>query len=164
MSSAALNHLPRTQRRKILEDERRARKTGNWGAWETLHFPRGTAGSGWASNFTTAHKNKVFCILDGTLPCGTRHLMITSLSGERPTWHEAQRIKDEIAGPDATAVEVYPPKDEIVDDADAYHLWVLTEPLSFSIYGGPRTRVDNFQNVGVPCRKSEADRDIGGDP
>lgn len=133
MSNPALDSLPRAQRRQLLNDERRNRMLGTWGDWETHHFPRGSAGILWASEFTTAHKNKVFCVLDRTLPCGTRHLMISSLSGDRPTWHEAQRIKDEIAGPEATAVEVYPPKDEIVDDADAYHLWVLTAPLGFSI-------------------------------
>ena len=49
----------------------------------------------------------------------------------------SERIKDEIAGPDATAVEVYPPQAEIVDDADMYHLWVLPAPLPFSLF--PRT-------------------------
>lgn len=40
-------------------------------------------------------------------------------------------------GPEATAVEVYPPHAEIVDDADMYHLWVLAAPLPFSLF--PRT-------------------------
>ena len=48
-----------------------------------------------------------------------------------------QRIKDEIAGQDATAVEVYPPHSEIVDQADMYHLWVLPEPLPFSLADRP---------------------------
>jgi len=44
-----------------------------------------------------------------------------------------QRIKDELAGHDRTGVEVYPPHDEIVDQADMYHLWVLPEPLPFTL-------------------------------
>ncbi len=134
MSNPALDGFPRSQRRHLLDAERRNRKTGAWGDWERLTFPKGAVGKTWAGDFTVAHKNKVFCVLDRTLPCGTRHLMISSLSGERPTWHEAQRVKDEIAGAEATAVEVYPPKAEIVDGADAYRLWVLTAPLGFSLF------------------------------
>ncbi len=45
-----------------------------------------------------------------------------------------QRIKDEIAGPDATAIEVYPPHAEIVDQADMFHIWVVPGPLPFSLF------------------------------
>jgi hypothetical protein len=38
-------------------------------------------------------------------------------------WHDLQRIKNEILGPEARAVEVYPPRSELVDDANLYHLW-----------------------------------------
>ena len=34
----------------------------------------------------------------------------------------------------ATAVEVYPPSDQVVDGADMFHIWVLPEPLPFSLY------------------------------
>ena len=64
---------------------------------------------------------------------GARHLAISSLSGIRPTWPEAQRMKNELAGDDATAVEVYPPQGEVVDQADMYHLWVLPGPIPFSL-------------------------------
>lgn len=131
---------PRRNRRLILRDEGIARRSGKWSAWETLHFPRGSVSpNGWTAEFTKAHRNNVFSILERTLPDGTRHLGITSLSGVRPTWPEMQRIKDEIAGPDATAVEVYPPKAEIIDAADMYHLWVLPAPLPFSLF----TRTNN---------------------
>lgn len=62
------------------------------------------------------------------------HYGISSLSQERPTWWEAQRIKDELAGKDRTAVEVYPPRDEIVDGADMFHIWVLPEGLPFGLW------------------------------
>jgi len=133
-ANPALAALPRHQRRQVLDAERRNRKAGSWGEWEIVTVPVGSAGRTWAAGFTKVHKNRVFAVMDRTLPCGTRHLMISSVSGDRPTWHEAQRIKDEIAGPESTAVEVYPPKAEIVDGADAYHLWVLTAPLPFSIF------------------------------
>jgi len=74
----------------------------------------------------------VFSVLERPV-VGATHLAITSLSGVRPTWWEAQRIKNEIAGEAATAVEVYPPASEVVDEADMYHLWILPDPLPFSL-------------------------------
>jgi hypothetical protein len=130
----AIEHLPRNVRRALLAKEAIARRTGNWEPWETIKFPRGSVGKTWAAEFTVAHKNAVFSVLDRTLPNGIRHLAIASLSQIRPSWPEMQRIKDELAGPSATAVEVYPPRGEIVDEADMYHLWVLTEPLPFTIF------------------------------
>jgi hypothetical protein len=112
-------------------------KAGNWGAWNLKTFPKGSVSRnprGWAYQFEICHVNDVFSVLDRTLPNGVRHLGISSLSGIRPTWPEMQRIKDEIAGVGATAVEVYPPQQEIVDQADMFHIWVLPEPLSFTLY------------------------------
>lgn len=138
MSYSTFDDMPRRNRRQILRDEAITRRARKWNKWETLKLPRGTVHPhGWTADITTAHRNNVFSVLDRTLPDGTRHLAITSLSGVRPTWPEMQRIKDEIAGPDATAVEVYPPQAEIVDQADMYHLWVLPAPLPFSLF--PRT-------------------------
>ncbi len=138
MSYSTFDDMPRRNRRLILRDEGIARRAGKWTKWETLRFPRGSVHTrGWTADILIAHRNNVFSVLDRTLADGTRHLAITSLSGVRPTWPEMQRIKDEIAGPEATAVEVYPPQAEIVDDADMYHLWVLPAPLPFSLF--PRT-------------------------
>lgn len=49
----------------------------------------------------------------------------TPLSGL--TWATKQRIKDELVGSGRVAVEVFPPASELVDQAEAYHLWVLPE-------------------------------------
>lgn len=126
--------VSRNERRQLLAAEERARKSGAWGQWETLTFPRGSAGDTWAAEFTTAHRNKVFSVLDRTLATGVRHLAVTSLSQIRPTWWEMQRIKNELAGTTLTAVEVYPPQTEVVDGADMFHLWVLTSPLPFGLW------------------------------
>jgi hypothetical protein len=129
----ALIHVDRATRRNLLSAEAKNREAGTWGEWETLTFPRGSVGKTWAADFTTAHKNKVFSVLDRTLANGVRHLAVSSLSGIRPGWREMQRIKDDLAGCDKTAVEVYPPATEIVDQADMFHIWVLTAPLDFSL-------------------------------
>lgn len=117
----------------LLRAEERARRTGDWGAWETLTFPCGSAGRGWAADFTVAHRNRVFSVLDRTLESGVRHLAVSSLSQKRPTWWEMQRIKCDLSGEWSTAVEVYPPSDQVVDGADMFHIWVLPEPLSFGL-------------------------------
>jgi hypothetical protein len=137
MANDVLARVSRNERRIILGKEERLRKNGNWPAWETLTFPKGYVSpnpKGWAYQFTTVHRNEVFSVLDRTLPNGVRHLAVSSLSGVRPTWWEMQRIKDELAGEEATAVEVYPPHREIVDSADMFHCWVLPEPLPFSLW------------------------------
>lgn len=134
MSVLKLAGVPNKERQKLLRWERKRREGGRWGDWETITFPPGSAGVGWAASFTTAHKNRVFSVLDRTDYSGARHLAVTSLSGIRPTWPEMQRIKDELAGPDATGVEVYPPADEVVDEADMFHLWVLPDRLPFSLH------------------------------
>ncbi len=132
MSHDILATVDRNQRRMLLRAEASARESGKWGDWETLTFPAGTVGRSWAREFTKAHRNKVFSVLDRTTN-GVRHLAVSSLSQIRPSWYEMQRIKDELAGEDATAVEVYPPHAEIVDGADMFHIWVLPEHLPFGL-------------------------------
>jgi hypothetical protein len=118
----------------LLARERKRRKSGDWGEWETLTFMPGQVGRGWAAFVTTAHRNKVFSVLDRPAEAGVRHLAVSSLSGQRPTWPEMQRIKDELAGVDATAIEVYPPRDQVVDGADMFHIWVLRGRLPFGLH------------------------------
>jgi len=130
----ALLSLPRWQRRDVLAAEERSRKSGAWSAWERIDFPKGSIGQGWCAEIGTAFKNNVFSVLWRDVPGGYVHLAITSLSQKRPSWWEAQRIKDEVAGTEKTAVEVYPPRGEVVDDADMYHLWVLPEALPFTLF------------------------------
>jgi len=145
----ALLHVDRAMRRNLLSVEAKNRGAGTWGEWETLSFPRGTVGKTWAADFTTAHKNKVFCVLDRDVN-GVRHLAVSSLSGIRPSWYEMQRIKDELAGEDSTAIEVYPPRAEIVDGADMFHIWVLPAPLAFGLSERPSLSLSR------PARGGEA--------
>ena len=133
MANDVLKSVPRKQIAALLEAERKARRSGEWGKWETIHFPAGSAGKAWAACFTTAHRNRVFSVLDRMDFSGARHLAVSSLSGIRPTWPEMQRIKDDLAGPSATAVEVYPPQAEVVDEADMFHILVLPGRLPFSL-------------------------------
>jgi hypothetical protein len=42
-------------------------------------------------------------------------------------WRHFQAIKNEVAGPEREAIEIFPPESELVDAANEYHLWVLPE-------------------------------------
>jgi hypothetical protein len=42
-------------------------------------------------------------------------------------WRHFQAIKNEVAGPERLAIEVFPPESALVDEANEYHLWVLPE-------------------------------------
>ena len=58
-------------------------------------------------------------------------------------WRHLQQIKNEVAGPEATAVEVFPPSSMLVDTSNEYHLFVLDHDLE--LFAG-RTVLDS---VGV---------------
>jgi hypothetical protein len=50
-------------------------------------------------------------------------------------WRHFQAIKNEVAGFEREAIEIFPPESMLVDAANEYHLWVLPEgvmsPLGF---------------------------------
>lgn len=133
MVNPVIQHLPRCERKKITRKERARREAGEWGPWETIPLPNGTGGDGWNKEVRFAHKNSVFCVLERPVEGSVVHLAVSSLSGVRPTWYEMQRIKNELAGAEATAIEIYPPEAEVVDGADMFHLW-LVGSLPFSLH------------------------------
>jgi len=50
-----------------------------------------------------------------------------------------QEIKNQILGPEFTAIEVYPPESQLTDTANCYHLWAHPDPtyrLPFSLNQG----------------------------
>lgn len=59
------------------------------------------------------------------------HVTITRMGvlkgkGDVP-WAEKQRIKNELFGERAVAIEVFPDERNLVDVCDVYHLWILPE-------------------------------------
>ena len=40
-------------------------------------------------------------------------------------WSELQKIKNELFGPEATAIEFYPAESELINDHNIYWLWLL---------------------------------------
>lgn len=43
-------------------------------------------------------------------------------------WRHLQRVKSDIFGEEAEAVELYPAASRVVDTANSFHLWVITAP------------------------------------
>lgn len=53
------------------------------------------------------------------------------------SWAEKQRIKNELIGPHAIAVEAYPPVEYLVDDANMYWLWLLPADVKYPFLETP---------------------------
>ena len=57
----------------------------------------------------------------------------TSRKGDRwadgITWDELQAIKDQCGYRDADAVELYPRRVDVVNEANMRHLWVMADPV-----------------------------------
>lgn len=116
---------------------------GVWGNWRKTPLPDGIPGSragGWCSEVKEAWANDLYVALirpfldeDGN---GVIHLAIRTASNLEPPWRDMQRIKNEICGLEATAVQVMPPTSELVDEADMYHLWVMSRRLPFTLAYG----------------------------
>jgi hypothetical protein len=63
-------------------------------------------------------------------------------------WRHFQMIKNDIFGPEAEAAEVYPAESRLVDQANQYHLWVITEPGVGLPFGfGAREVSENVADV-----------------
>lgn len=111
---------------------------GDWGLWRITNLPDGIPGSsGWCKEVRHAQANNLYVVLirPFTDEQGKRmkHLAIRTASQLEPPWRDLQRIKNEICGEEATAVQVMPPGSELIDEADMYHMWVISERLPFTL-------------------------------
>lgn len=127
----ALSMIPKKERETLIARERKLRRTGQWGEWERLENPHRLK-PGWLGEVDHVRRNRVFAVLVRDVRFAV-HLAVSSLTGDRPTWHEMQRIKSDLAGPNATGIEVYPPDAEIIDAADMFHIWIVSD-LPFSLF------------------------------
>lgn len=64
------------------------------------------------------------------------HVCIRNQANTDIPWSEKQRIKNELFGEGAIAIEVYPSQDKLVNDANMYHLWIMPKgfDLPFGIH------------------------------
>ena len=69
------------------------------------------------------------------------HLWIQRHDGDMVrSWADMQRIKNELVGQNRVGVEVFPPVEELIDQANIAHIWVMPEGfvLPFSLKAGSR--------------------------
>ena len=104
----------------------------NWGIWQSGNVTAQVSGQ--KRDIWALYQNDVFIVTLVTFHCdwgSCIHVVMRLKPDALPlhglTWAAKQRIKDELVGTGRVAVEVFPPASELVDQADAFHLWVLPE-------------------------------------
>ena len=67
---------------------------------------------------------------------GDGHLRVWRRDGSDGIgWDELQAVKDEMLGPDVLAVEMYPPADRVVNEANIRHLWTVpADSFTFGLH------------------------------
>ena len=149
MSSATMErHQAVWQDMGIPRDERRERERelrrgvarglrGQWDAFEELPILAGMQAA--QPELRRVWRNNLYCVQVYEMNSvwgQIVHLGIKRCDGEPVhSWPHFQRIKDELVGVERVAVEVYPARSQLVDDAHMYWLWVLPEgmELPFSL-------------------------------
>jgi hypothetical protein len=75
----------------------------------------------WLNSHYVVHRH----LLEGKME-GAIHLSIRDHKRRAVRdWRHFQRIKNELAGRDREAIEIFPPEDNLIDTANQYHLFVL---------------------------------------
>jgi hypothetical protein len=110
-----------------------------WGVWEKRN---GALAHHWLNKIEPNYIHDAYCNLVMSVQVSTHatewgeitHLWIRR-HDEKPTiWRDMQRVKNELVGRDRVGIEVFPPADEVIDEANIYHVWVFPEgfrlPLS----------------------------------
>lgn len=126
---------------------RRARKARikaahEWGTWEWRDLPYRDdtpTGERWVMRGAL---NGIYSVMfsEWPLPAGAvaTHLWIRRHdSGVEFPWTHLQRIKDELGYSDQHAIEIFPPKDQIVDQANMRHLWVFPPGMGLAFTLSP---------------------------
>lgn len=59
------------------------------------------------------------------------HVMVSTLE-DAPSrdWRDLQRIKNELFGPNDIAIEIFPREQDVIDEANMTHLWVVPFDLA----------------------------------
>lgn len=88
-------------------------------------------GDGWFGELDRVYRKDndyVVMIRDVKTPFGTvQHACMRNTNNTDIPWAEKQRIKNELFGKEAQAVEVFPKESLLVDQVNMYHIWVLPE-------------------------------------
>lgn len=77
-----------------------------------------------------------------------RHLAIKPIDSKpiRNHWSTIQIIKNLVCGENCNAIEIYPKQQNLVDEANLYHIWVFPESVEFK-FGLENPGWFNFNNL-----------------
>ena len=99
----------------------------------------------WMNHLYVVNKRIMPASADGVGGEDGIHLSIRNQDrSARHDWRDFQRIKNQLAGPDWEAMEIYPAEERLVDSANQWHLWCL--PFRIGI-GFPTRLVNNQAQV-----------------
>ena len=106
---------------------------------------------------TRPASSTIFTFVELT-PTGLGALLITIRrkdGGIVKDWRDFQQIKNEIAGEEREAVELYPAESRKVDTTNKWHLWVLPEGVAFDV-GFPERDVRYDGDLDIPGMQQRA--------
>lgn len=66
-------------------------------------------------------------------------------------WRIGQRIKNQLAGPEWEAVEIYPAESRLVDSANEYHLWAVPWAFPFGFGEADLAKQDDIDVSSAPA-------------
>lgn len=106
------------------------KRRDTWGAWVELALPPEEAGARGYRNLR--YQVLVRCIGKGTpfpgADAGVRAFWLSIKRNDKREihdWRDLQRIKNELVGEEAEAVELYPAESRLVDASNQYHLFAF---------------------------------------
>lgn len=121
----------------VLSREQRFRASGVWPKWSHWCSMKPET-KGWFGEMRDCAENGVFVVMwretEVEVFGPITHAVIRTASGATDiTWAEKQRIKDVLFGRERAAIEVYPRRSKLIDDANMYHLWILPQGRDFPV-------------------------------
>lgn len=96
--------------------------------------------TGWLGQIHSAYANLWYVALVRTISSawGTvHHAAIRNAESSDIPWAEKQWVKNQVFGPEAQAIEVFPAESKLIDEANMYHLWVL-DSIPFGLHASQR--------------------------
>lgn len=103
----------------------------------------------------TMYRNSRYSVAVRRHPDHYHLAIIVNDHSARHDWRDFQRIKNELLGPDAEAVELYPSEDRLIDTTNTFHLWSpVGQRFPFGFDKG--RQVESTLESGLPQRPPEA--------
>jgi len=78
--------------------------------------------------------NELYVVIKKSIGKGGIHLSIRRQDRAAcRDWRHFQKIKNQLAGPEREALELYPAESRLVDGANQFHIWVLPEGVQVPV-------------------------------